>query len=404
MLYFILPIFSGVVLFELLYSDFKLYSMLRHYKRFDLHKLLTELKHFPAKFLLTDLPASLIPNILIQIPVYNESAAIRRRTLAYASALQWPASKLFIQMLDDSDDPISAVYWQEKGYNVEVIHRKDRVCAKSGALANGLEKGFGPKAEFVAVLDSDFRPTEHWLQEAYWLFYEYGPMLACVQTRWIYSNASKNWVTRIAEALLCGHMVVEKIVNSSRRGRSYFNGSAALWRVSYIQKAGGWITNSLSEDVDLSTRVTRIGGWIRYAPAIVCSSELPEELNVLKQQQVRWCIGGTQNGVSFWSETYLYRFIYIIIVLAFGFEFHCWWYSLGAILLFGSPYLLSLPYYVFATNEAHKADKLPKISWYKFLTLPVFGWYSLFSCTLGVVKGLLPFKYKFKVTKKYGAS
>ena len=42
-----------------------------------------------------------LPRVLIQLPVYNEPLVVER-ALSAAAALDWPADRLTIQLLDDS--------------------------------------------------------------------------------------------------------------------------------------------------------------------------------------------------------------------------------------------------------------------------------------------------------------
>src|SRR5689334_14248640 len=45
----------------------------------------------------------LLPHVVVQLPVYNEGGIVKRAIKA-AAALDWPKSKLHIQVCDDSTD------------------------------------------------------------------------------------------------------------------------------------------------------------------------------------------------------------------------------------------------------------------------------------------------------------
>ena len=49
-----------------------------------------------------------LPRVLIQLPVYNEPLVVER-SLSAAAALDWPADRLTIQLLDDSTDITSDI-------------------------------------------------------------------------------------------------------------------------------------------------------------------------------------------------------------------------------------------------------------------------------------------------------
>src|SRR6185369_10746040 len=100
------------------------------------------------------------PSVLVQLPIFNERYVIERLIDA-AVALDYPAEKLTIQDLDDSNDDTSALarmrvaYHQARGRRITYLHRTERAGFKAGALANGLT--ISP-TEFVTVFDADFVP------------------------------------------------------------------------------------------------------------------------------------------------------------------------------------------------------------------------------------------------------
>ena len=101
-----------------------------------------------------------IPHVTIQLPVYNEEY-VMERLLENISIIEYPKSKLEIQVLDDStDDTVidtarRVKELQEKGLDIKHICRTNRQGFKAGALKEGLEVA---KGEFVAIFDADFLP------------------------------------------------------------------------------------------------------------------------------------------------------------------------------------------------------------------------------------------------------
>src|SRR6185312_2314465 len=99
--------------------------------------------------------------------------------------------------------------------------------------------------------------------------------IGCIQTRWDYRNRAYNFVTRFSAILLDGHFNIEKVARSFHKEFVGFNGSGGLWKKECIEDAGGWLSDTLSEDTDLSYRVQLKGWTIGYNPHVTCSSELP---------------------------------------------------------------------------------------------------------------------------------
>ncbi|HAF78130.1 MAG TPA: glycosyl transferase family 2, partial [Maribacter sp.] len=107
-----------------------------------------------------------IPFVTIQLPVFNEEY-VMDRLLENIAKIEYPKSKLEIQVLDDStDDTViataaSIAKLQETGLDIQHITRTDRSGFKAGALKEGLKIA---KGEFIAIFDADFLPAADWLK------------------------------------------------------------------------------------------------------------------------------------------------------------------------------------------------------------------------------------------------
>src|SRR5205823_2951472 len=107
-----------------------------------------------------------LPVVTVQLPVFNEVYVVER-LLRSVSQLDYPRDRLQIQVLDDSTDDTKritadcAAELRQRGFDVELIHRVDRVGFKAGALERGLSTARG---EFVCILDADFVPPPELLR------------------------------------------------------------------------------------------------------------------------------------------------------------------------------------------------------------------------------------------------
>src|SRR5580765_3628395 len=83
------------------------------------------------------------PVVTIQLPIYNEMY-VADRVIDAACAIEYPADRLEIQVLDDSTDETRqiaelAVRRQAaRGIDIKYLHRSDRTGFKAGALEEGL--------------------------------------------------------------------------------------------------------------------------------------------------------------------------------------------------------------------------------------------------------------------------
>jgi beta-mannan synthase len=67
-----------------------------------------------------------------------------------------------------------------------------------------------------------------------------------------------------------------------------------VWRIQAINDAGGWESDTVVEDMDLSLRVYLKGWRSIYLHDVKCPNELPSTLSAYKTQQFRWLSGPMQ--------------------------------------------------------------------------------------------------------------
>ena len=243
------------------------------------------------------LPARL-PNVTVQIPLFNERF-VARRVIDACARLDYPSELLEIQVLDDSvDDTVEIVaervrQWRRRGVNVSHIHRTDRSGFKAGALANGLRSARG---DLVAVFDADFVPLRDWLTRVIPHFDQ--PDVGMVQTRWGHRNLARSFLTRVQAANLDAHFAIQQRARNLLGLFINFNGTAGIWRRACIADAGGWQGDTLTEDLDLSYRA-QLSGWkLHYVHEIEVPAELPTTVAALRKQQFRWTKGGMETSTK----------------------------------------------------------------------------------------------------------
>ncbi|WP_328745995.1 glycosyltransferase [Geomonas anaerohicana] len=232
----------------------------------------------------------------MQLPLYNERFVVRRLIDAAAS-LHWPADRLEVQVLDDSsDDTVAMVdervlYWRERGVDIQVLRRDHRAGYKAGALAEGMRQARG---EFLALFDADFIPAPDFLQRTVPWFRD--GKVGMVQARWDFCNAEHSWFTGVQALLLGPHFSIEHRVRYLKGLFFNFNGTAGVWRRSAIEAAGGWQSDTVTEDLDLSYRAQLAGWRFVYREEHPVPSELPVTVGALRSQQQRWAKGSIQTA------------------------------------------------------------------------------------------------------------
>ncbi len=240
-------------------------------------------------------PLDSLPEVTVQIPLYNEQS-VATRLIDAVARFDYPRGRLLIQVLDDSNDatvPTVArrlARLEAQGYRVQHIRRARRSGYKAGALAHGLTRS---KSEYIAIFDADFVPPPHFLRLTLPHLLA-NPAIGIVQSRWGHLNADDNSLTRAQKLSIDTHFVVEQTARNRSGWLIPFNGTGGLWRRSCMEAAGGWSDDTLTEDLDLSYRAQMAGWHSLFLNDVEVPGEIPPQLAAYKQQQARWAMGNTQ--------------------------------------------------------------------------------------------------------------
>jgi cellulose synthase/poly-beta-1,6-N-acetylglucosamine synthase-like glycosyltransferase len=306
-------------------------------------------EEFSRRFTSADLPP-----VVTQIPVYNEYNVVER-VMRAAAAMEYPAGRHTIQVLDDSNDESCALIdsvaadLRHHGHDVQVVRRADRVGFKAGALRYGMTQ---TKADFFAIFDADFIPPHDFLLKTMPAML-INDNTCLVQARWGHLNRNHSPITH-AEALgLDGHFTLDQGARSYSGLFMNFNGTAGVWRRQAIDAAGGWHDDTLTEDLDLSYRAQLAGWTCEYLFDLVVPAELPENMNALKAQQFRWAKGSIQTAIKLLPSVFRSNFSMIAKIQAF---FQMCGYLVHPLILWVA--MLSVPYSIFVTHYRYPTTGL----------------------------------------------
>lgn len=279
---FILVLYSLCLLFIFCYSLTQLHLTTLYWSRKRKTEVETALQNWPA--------------VTIQLPVYNERYVVER-LLDAIFTLDYPTDKLQVQVLDDSTDETSDLIFEKlkanehTGIKLEHIRRSIRTGYKAGALQHGLQSANG---EFIAIFDADFIPSKSFLKQTIPAFKD--TQTGVVQTRWGHLNKDYSLLTRLQAFGLDAHFTIEQQGRYQGNYFLNFNGTAGVWRKSCIIDAGGWQSDTLTEDLDLSYRAQLKGWQIEYLEHLETPAELPASIGALRAQQYRWTKGAAETA------------------------------------------------------------------------------------------------------------
>lgn len=249
---------------------------------------------------------SLYPTVTVQIPTYNELAALN--CAARCLEFDYPADKLQIMIGDDSNEPeISAKIdaFAAVHSRVEISRRGENIGFKPGNLNEMLPKARG---DYLLILDSDFLPKRDFLKRLVVPVIK-DPSLAGAQAAWRIINVHDNHSTLMATGIVnIIHAVILPFLKVSTNN-CVFCGSGELVKKSYLEERGGWTAGALTEDVDYSLRVITDGKRIAYVDDLRIRCEVPYTPRDLFRQQMRWAYGVMRAFMTHGRKLYLSRTI-----------------------------------------------------------------------------------------------
>lgn len=237
------------------------------------------------------------PMVTIQLPIYNEKY-VAERLIKSVCALDYPRDRFEIQLLDDSTDETTFIVgrivekYLEQGYDIKILRRNNRKGYKAGALQEGLATA---KGEFVAIFDADFIVPRRFLKVTL-PYFKSKNKVGAVQTRWGHLNKDYSLLTLGQAVALDGHFYIEQKLRADNGYFINFNGTCGIWRKQAIYDAGGWESDTLTEDLDLSYRAQLKDWKIVFVRDMVVPGEVPVDFNGFRAQQSRWTKGAFETA------------------------------------------------------------------------------------------------------------
>ena len=233
------------------------------------------------------------PKVTVLIPAYNEEKVIER-TLRRMTELTYPKEKLEVITIDDGSGDrtreISEKFSKEYDF-IKVIHRdpKKGGKGKAHALNEGLKHVNG---EIVYCFDADYYPQQDILEKLTASFVH--PEIGGVQGRVVVLNEADTIVTRLVTLERIGGYRVDQVAREKLRLIPQFGGTVGGFRKRILDQLGGWDTDILAEDTDLTFRIYLAGYRIRYVNEAECYEEAVRDWRSYWHQRYRWALGHMQ--------------------------------------------------------------------------------------------------------------
>ncbi|MCE3234923.1 MAG: hypothetical protein K0Q50_1103 [Vampirovibrio sp.] len=228
-----------------------------------------------------------LPKVSVVISAHNEEVVIAD-TVHHLMKLDYPNFELLI--MDDRSQDQTPQILTELGQTLGAPYRyylrpADAIPGKPAVLNEALTMTDG---EVICVFDADAYVEPDFLRKIV-------PFLAdenvgAVQARKVIANWRENWLTKCQnyEYSLDSHFQYGR---DSVRGAVELRGNGQLVKREALEEVNGWNNNTLTDDLDLSTRL-HIEGWdIRFAHKVPVFEEGITRFGSLLKQRRRWTEG-----------------------------------------------------------------------------------------------------------------
>lgn len=352
------------------------------------------------------------PSVDVFIPTYNEPLSVVRTTVLASLALDWPADKLNIFILDDGRRDEFRAFAESVG--VSYITRADNLHAKAGNLNHAL--GI-THSELVAIFDCDHIPTQAFLTTAVGWF-QRDPKCAMLQTPHHFFSPDpfeRNLGTfrRVPNEGALFYGLIQD--GNDFWNATFFCGSCAVIRRAPLMEIGGMAVETVTEDAHTALKLHRKGYTTSYLNRTLAAGLATESLSAHIGQRIRWARGMAQifrtdnpffgPGLTLWQRICyatamlhfffgLPRLVFLTAPMAFlFFEWHIINAGAFMIALYALPYILQSN-----IANAHVQGRYRHTFWADVYET-VLAWYVAWPTTVALVAPKLG---KFNVTAKGG--
>ncbi|HQR33661.1 MAG TPA: glycosyltransferase [Blastocatellia bacterium] len=230
--------------------------------------------------------ASESPTVSIIIAAFNEEKVIAQ-TLNSLLASEYPNFEIIV-VDDGSADGTSPVVRSLFGEESRVRLFTQPNKGKAQALNYGLVHATG---DIVVALDADtlFPPHTIGALAAHFT----NPRVGAVAGNAKVGNRI-NLVTRWQALEYITAQNMERRAFALLNGITVVPGAVGAWRRALLDQIGGFASDTLAEDQDLTLKVRKLGYKIEYAEDAIGWTEAPDNLRGLAKQRFRWSFGTLQ--------------------------------------------------------------------------------------------------------------
>ncbi|QXU49154.1 glycosyltransferase [Chryseobacterium sp. D764] len=235
------------------------------------------------------------PKVSIIVPAYNEEVNI---VSSLQNLLKQTYPNFNIIMVDDGSK--DSTY--EKVLEAFLGHPKMKIFTKTnGGKATALNFGISQTdAEYVVCIDADTKLQQDAVKYLVARFLNSNPeeKIAAVAGNVKVGNRV-NWLTRWQAIEYTTSQNFDRLAYANINAITVIPGAIGAFRRAVILEAGGYSSDTLAEDCDITVKILKAGYTVANENRAVAVTEAPETASQFLKQRFRWTYGIMQ---MFWKQ------------------------------------------------------------------------------------------------------
>lgn len=238
------------------------------------------------------------PFVNIFIPAHNEELVLKD-TIDNLVKIDYPNYNILIinDRSKDKTHEVALKLVEEYPDKLKYHSRSDDAFpGKSAVLNDAFEMTDG---DVICVFDSDAKVNPDFLTKI--IPYLADDNVSAVQARKIMSNRNTSALTRFQnyEYLMDSNVQMGR---DSIRAAVELRGNGELFKRQAIKEIGGWNLYTLTDDLDISTKLHINGLNVRFCPDVVVYEEALNDFKAIIKQRNRWAEGSIRRYLDYLQE------------------------------------------------------------------------------------------------------
>ncbi|MGF1761401.1 poly-beta-1,6 N-acetyl-D-glucosamine synthase [Photobacterium sagamiensis] len=241
------------------------------------------------------------PRVSIMVPCYNEGANVDETIGHLLQNQDYPNFEI-VAINDGSKDDTGARLDRiaAKDSRLMVVHQENQ--GKAAGLNNGIQYASG---EYLVCIDGDAlldKNASRWMVQHFQNYPRVGAVTGNPRVRTRSTIIGKIQTGEFSS-------IIGLIKRAQRIYGTVFtiSGVVCAFRKTAINEIGGWSTDMITEDIDVSWKLQMKDWQIHFEPQARCWVLMPETLPGLYKQRLRWAQGGAEVFLKYGWQAILKR-------------------------------------------------------------------------------------------------